>query len=404
MDRHALAARNTAMARAMHRTSLPHLVRNAALLAFAAVPILPARGRSECERILLIRPDHLGDLLLTTPALHWLRAIRPQAELHVLANAHSAPILEFTAEVDQVLTISFPGFQRGQTFRGTNPYVDAAHVARLLRRISYTTAIILRPDHWWGALVARLAGIPERIGFAHPLVAPFLTRAVAEQPAHAVMQNAALVAAAAQQPVLPAQALAFHVQVPPDDTEYVRGYLGEWGVSPSQRVIAIHPGAGTATKQWRIDAWAHTADALMRQYDVRVVFTGSDHELPLIRAIRALMQQDAIEAAGDTNLGTLAAIYARASLVLGADSGPMHIAAAVGTPTVTLFGPADPAEFAPWGPPNRQVVLTSSIACRPCRVLDWSGDSPANHPCVHDITPLRVLDAARNLLLAASPG
>lgn len=105
---------------------------------------------------------------------------------------------------------------------------------------------------------------------------------------------------------------------------------------------------------------------------------------------------------GDTRVGQLAALFSRARVVLGPDSGPLHLAAAVGAPTVALFGPADPVEFRPWGQSDKHYVLTSDIGCRPCRVLDWGDDDPANHPCVQDITLARVLDAARRAAKSAS--
>ena len=76
----------------------------------------------------------------------------------------------------------------------------------------------------------------------------------------------------------------------------------------------------------------------------------------------------------------------------------MHIAAAVHTPTVALFGPADPIEFAPWGDRRRQAVVTSAIGCRPCRILDWRADDPDYHPCVRDIKVEQVLAAAQQVL------
>ena len=84
-------------------------------------------------------------------------------------------------------------------------------------------------------------------------------------------------------------------------------------------------------------------------------------------------------------------------MVLGPDSGPLHLAAAVGTPTVSLYGPADPIEFGPWGPSGRHKLLTSPIACRPCRILDWGDDDLVWHPCLADITVEQVLDAALSL-------
>ncbi|MHB8629092.1 MAG: glycosyltransferase family 9 protein [Aggregatilineales bacterium] len=74
-------------------------------------------------------------------------------------------------------------------------------------------------------------------------------------------------------------------------------------------------------------------------------------------------------------------------------TGPLHLAVACGTPTVHLYGPTDPSEFGPWGDPNRHVVLTSAISCRPCRILDWPDTDAANHPCVRDIPPRAVIEA-----------
>ena len=106
------------------------------------------------------------------------------------------------------------------------------------------------------------------------------------------------------------------------------------------------------------------------------------------------MAAPTISLAGETTVAELAALYDGATLVLGPDSGPLHLAAAVGAPTVTLFGPADPVEFGPWGDPARHAVLTTDIACRPCRILDWPDDDPAYHPCVRDIPPHAVIEAA----------
>jgi len=110
------------------------------------------------------------------------------------------------------------------------------------------------------------------------------------------------------------------------------------------------------------------------------------------------MKQKPLTLCGDVNLLQLGALYQRAEVVLGADSGPLHIASAVHTPTVALFGPADSVEFRPFGKPEKHIVLSSNIGCLPCRVLDWSGDDPQNHPCVRDIAIGQVLEATRTIL------
>ena len=186
--------------------------------------------------------------------------------------------------------------------------------------------------------------------------------------------------------------------IDPFEKAYVNGYLEEWGITPDQPIICIHPGTGTWVKHWQEKQWAVVADTLSGQLDARVVFTGGDHELPLISRIVNAMNEKVCIMAGDTRIGQLGALYQRSQVVVGPDSGPLHLAAAVGTPTVSLFGPADPVEFGPWGQPNKHIVLTTDIGCRPCRVLDWGSDKPEFHPCVREISVAQVLEAARRAI------
>jgi heptosyltransferase-2/heptosyltransferase-3 len=381
------------MAEAFHAIPLKHHVRRTLLRAAARLPVRPCRSPA-AERILLMRPDHLGDVLLTTPAVHALRQARPDAELHALVGPWSAEVLAAYDAVDLALTLVFPGFSRHPKVSWRSPYQIAWDAARRLRQVGYSSAVILRPDHWWGALVAFLAGIPVRIGYALPDTAPFLTHAIPHQSAdHAVVQSLRLI----ETWTGPVNAQAALYQFPLDraDQGFVDGYLQEWGIGPDHPLFCVHPGSGTWVKHWDETGWSVVADTLSEQLGAAAVFTGSDHELSLVRRITAAMRQPACIIVGETRVGQLAALYARARVVLGPDSGPLHLAAAVGAPTVTLFGPADPAEFGPWGPREKHIVLASDIGCRPCRILDWADDKPEHHPCMRDIGVHQVLQAAR---------
>ncbi len=392
MDKEALVRRNQSMAQAFHSVPLKHQLRRRVLNLAANLPVRPSHLPIG-ERILIIRPDHLGDVLLTTPAIVALRAALPDAEIHALVGPWSAEVVASYPEVDLALTVPFPGFSRSPKKSWRSPYELALNTARHLRRIGYSSVVIMRPDHWWGALVAHLAGIPQRIGFGLPEVTPFLTQTHPLRPQHVVLQNLQLIEQWTGK--LAAAVQRYYFPVDPLDQVYIDGYLEEWGIAAGRPVLCIHPGTGTWVKHWPEERWSDVADTLGEQLNLPVVFTGSNTELPLVRRIVDRMKQPSIVMAGDTRVGQLAALFKRARVVLGPDSGPLHLAVAVGAPTVTLFGPADPVEFGPWGSPNRHLVLTSGIACRPCRVLDWGADDPAYHPCLRDITVARVLEAAR---------
>ncbi len=385
--------RNKAMAEAFHTPPFRHRVRHALLQVLSYIPARRLRGKF--NRVLLIRPDHLGDVLLTTPAIRALKAAHPQLEIHALVGGWSAQVAAAYSEIDTVLTLPFPGFSRAPKESLRSPYRLAFETARKLRRIGYDAAIIFRPDHWWGAMVAYHAGIPRVIGYALPDVEPFLTEKFPLHDEHVVRQNLRLV-----EPFVghvTDDAIVYQYPVSTQDSAEVRAMLQEVGLESDARYFCIHAGAGTWVKLWDSVSWAKVADTLSDQLNARVVLTGSDHERALARDIAQHMAHPPIILAGETQVSQLAALFAEARVVLGPDSGPLHLASAVNAPTVTLYGPARLTEFGTWGAPDKHLTLTSDIGCLGCGILDWGTDAPENHPCVREISVGRVLEAARRV-------
>ena len=395
MDRETLVNRNQQLAEAFHTPPVQHRLRRYFIEAVAHFPFSPlTKG---WNRVLFIKPDHLGDMLLAIPAMRALKEARPYTEIHVLAGPWAGSILANVPEVDQVLTIDFPGFRRGeQKLNYLGPYFQLIKVARQLRQIGYGHAIILRPDHWWGAMLAHVAGISERIGYAMENVEPFLTQAIHHQHEHVIRQNLRLVEGWTG--VIEDEDIPYYLEVYDKERDEISAMLGQCGIHEATSFFCIHPGSGTWVKQWDSESWSKVADTLTDQLDATVVFTGTDSERALIDNIQNRMQHKSCTTAGELNIYQLAALYERALVVLGPDSGPIHLAAAVDTPTVSLFGPADPIEFAPRGSHDKHIVLTTPIGCRPCRVLDWGDDDAKYHPCVKDIPIGQVLESARRLV------
>jgi len=277
-----------------------------------------------------------------------------------------------------------------------------------LRSLRAETAVILRPDHWWGALLVYLAGIPIRVGYDMPGVSPFLTEAVKPvSGTHVVRQSMRLVEKWTGP--IPDANVELTYPIEDSDVAEAEALLLQHNVSPEVRRVAIHPGAGAAIKRWPAEHWATVADTLARQWNTTVIFTGSESERAEIEQIRQRMTYSApgvshVSLAGQTPLGTLAALYSRTRLVLGVDSGPLHLAVAAGVPTVHLYGPADPVEFGPWGTAQPHIVITTAIGCRPCRLLDWPDSDAINHPCVRDIQPTDVIAAALRAVQPSQTG
>jgi lipopolysaccharide heptosyltransferase II len=371
------------------------------LFARLSAPFFPISDLQSPLSILLIRPDHLGDLLFTTPTLRALREAFPQARITGLIGPWAEAVVASNPCLDEVMLCPFPGFARQPKRSIIEPYVVLGRYARLLREKEFDLAVVLRFDHWWGALLAYLARIPRRVGYDMAEVKPFLTDAVPYVPSrHEVEQNLALVEAAGVQGEHPITPAAYPLEFPlrAQDLAFAVRYLAEQGVGDDDPLVCIHPGAGAPVKLWRKEGWARVADALVKGYGAKVILTGSASEEPLVQAIAERMASQPLGAAGQTTLGGLAALMARCRLALGVDSGPLHLAVAVGTPTVHLYGPVDSRTFGPWGDPARHIVLTSDMDCIPCNRLDYRAEELEAHPCVWDISEAQVTEAARRLL------
>lgn len=370
------------------------------------------------RRILVIRPDHLGDLLFSTPAFQLLRSQFPQSEITALVGPWGQTVLAGDANLDGLLTCPFPGFTRRSKGHPWAPYRLLQAQSKQLRPMQFDLALILRFDHWWGAWLSAAAGIPVRIGYDTPEAEPFLTIAVPYLCGrHEVIQNLALVMAAAGNGT-DAEVAEARIQKadggwrlqfsigPSDEAEATRllAALGP-GKSP---LVGIHPGSGAPVKRWRSGAWAELAGRLIREHGAGIVFSGSAGEAELIEPVLQALGQSTemstrcLSLAGRTSLGVLAAVYRRCSLVIGPDSGPLHLAVAVGVPTIHLFGPVDSRAFGPWGSLSRHRVITSDWRCIPCNRLDWPEDRVVDHGCVRDITVQQVLAEARRLLHEAT--
>ncbi|MGQ9490970.1 MAG: glycosyltransferase family 9 protein [Anaerolineae bacterium] len=370
-----------------------------ALLRTAGRFYAKGRGLRSPRSLLLIRPDHLGDVLFLTPALYALRRALPETHITLLVGPWAQEVIRDNTDLDAVISCPFPGFERRLKVSLLAPYRLLHAQARILRHRHYEAAVILRFDHWWGAWLAAAAGIPLRIGYDVPEVQPFLTHVLPYQPdRHEVEQNATLLSPLAGGL---ASLGPLRYRVRPEDRSWAADRLAAAGIRPGDRLVAIHPGAGAAVKQWPTTAWAAVADALAACSGVQLVLTGGASEAPLTQAIARLLARPVVDAAGQTTLGQLAALYERCAVVLGSDSGPLHLAVAVGTPTVHLYGPVSVARFGPWGDPERHVVVTSSWACAPCHRLDWPAETLAQHACVAAIQPRDVLAAVDRLLLHA---
>jgi ADP-heptose:LPS heptosyltransferase len=361
-------------------------------------------------RILLVRPDHLGDLVMTTPVLQALREALPQAHITMMVGPWSREVVARHPAIDQLLTCPFPGFRRAAQ-NPLAPYTLLLQTARQLQRGNYDLAINLRPDFWWGAALLYLAGIPRRIGYDITPGTPFLTHALPfPQPEHATVSNLRLINAGLQEldhapleePYTP-ERYPQQFAVTKEEQSWVEERLQNAGITAETPIVVIHPGTGAAVKLWRTEAWTHCANWLTSSStSLQVVLSGSPSERPMLEEIARDIKPAPL-LISDMSVGQLAALLQRARLVLGVDNGPLHLATAQNTPTVNIFGPTDRRIFGPWGVAHRHIVIASQQRCPTCSVipcgrLDFAPEELADHPCVRNVPEQRVEEAITQLL------
>jgi heptosyltransferase-2 len=178
-----------------------------------------------------------------------------------------------------------------------------------------------------------------------------------------------------------------------DGATQARELLASVGVAPDNRFMVLNPGgAFGGAKRWGADRFAECADKLAAEFDLEVVIIGSEAERPIAEDVRSRMSRWAAVLNGKTDLDILMSVLAQSKLVITNDSGPMHLAAALGAPTVAIFGATDDTATGPWGPHTR--VVREPVDCSPCMLREC----PIDHRCMTRVTADAVCGAAREVI------
>jgi heptosyltransferase-3 len=369
---------------------LTHALRDALLPLGAR---MTRRGRGGAETLLVVQPDHLGDMLLAQPAVRRLRAAYPDRRLVAVVGPWSERIAQLAWPVDEVRVVAFPGFTRAQSSGALDPYRQLSAEQRALAPLEASDAVVLRPDAWWAAWLARSVVSGEVAGGADPRARRFLTRVATPDGPHATQRACAIVAALTGQgtPATP-RADALDVPLNQSAADAAGALLDAADVRGAY--VVIHPGAGADVKLWPAQRWRAVSEGLQRE-GLRVVVTGGAGERDVADALLG-GGSNAVSLAGQTNLETLIELLRGATLVLGPDCGPLHLAVATGTPSVHVFGPSDPDRYGPWGPAYNHRVVSAGWTCPRCG--DLSATRPAGCGCMLAVNADDVLATALQLL------
>ncbi len=344
------------------------------------------------RRILLVKPSALGDVVHTLPVVATLKRRYPQAALDWLVEEESAPLVAGHPAVDRLVVSGRRRWLR-QLRRGADVSTALGEIGtfvRELRRRRYDAVLDLQ-GLLKSALYVIAAGAPVRVGLADAREGArwVLTHRVAvpPQPVHAVERYLALAAAVDARDVV----RDFTIPLVSEDVTAAQHLVADL---PRPRV-ALHPATRWETKLWEVERWRTVAAALTAE-GVGVVVTGGAADAAVAAALCEGLRPAPRSLAGRVALKGLAAVFRSVDLVVTVDSGPMHIAAAVGTPVVALFGPTDPARTGPLGPGR---VLRQPLPCSPC--LQRTCRIAETRKCMRDLDVASVLAAVRDLLATA---
>lgn len=304
------------------------------------------------KRVLIVKFLGIGDVLFTTPMLRTLRRAWPTAHISYLTAPACAPILETNRNVDEVIA------HRGNI----KNMVKLARLAGRLRAARYD--VVVNCHRSIGAnIFAYLIGAPRRIGFDYRGSGFALTDKVSlTQNDFAPVLYMKLLSGITEND----DGTALDLTLTSDDRNFASSALG--GLRGAN--VAVAPGGGTnawmdmSRKRWSLDGYVRLIDELLLRCNV--VLLGGNEDKHISAKLRGRFGTRIVDYTGATTLRQAAAIIAKCSAFVGSDSSLLHLASAVRTPTVSLFGPTNPRYFAPRGPNDTVVTATRDLSCRPC--------------------------------------
>ena len=356
---------------------------------------LTVRQQRAPQRILFIQLSAIGDTILTIPTIRAIRNRFPNAHLAMVASTINLEYLGNCPYIDQHIPCRLEEVMK-------SPWKLIGFI-RGLRHQRFDCAIDF--EHWvrFSALMAYGSGAPRRIGFratGQHRHYPF-TDVVEHVPGQHEVVNFLKIAGLLACPI---RETDLEVWLNKADSDWAKDFFNEMGIDPNRPVIAIHPEAGRRgepRRRFPEDRLVSVADALVERYNAQIILTGAPSEVELSQQIASQTRSSCIVAAGKTQINQLAALFANTDFVICGNCGPMHLAAAAGTPVVALHGPTNPSQWAPWG--NGHTVLYVDVPCSPCLNLGFeygcSALSDGTSPCMHTIQVDEVLKACEKYLI-----
>lgn len=339
--------------------------------------------RHEIRKIVVIKLRYIGDTLLITPVLDALKEAFPHASIVTVVNRGTESVLYNNPAIDDIITVD-----------RTASYTTYASDMQLIRKRHFDLAIDLTAADR-SAFLARWSGAPLRMGYrGHSLARNHLFYNVLvdadEGALHKVDHHLAMLDAVG----IPIKGRSPKIYLTDEEMQSTVALLTKKGIRAAEPFLVMHPGARRWYKSWPLESFSHLGDRVVDELHVPIVLAGGVSDTEAIQSIQNGMRASCVNVAAHLNLRELACLLKMASCCVVNDSSPMHMAAAVGSPTISLFGLTDPKHWAPRGPNHR----VFSNAC-PCRPYGHRRECPeGDNYCMRKIAVGDVFEAVRGML------
>jgi ADP-heptose:LPS heptosyltransferase len=362
--------------------------------AMIARPFRRRRPPAAPTRILLLRLERIGDLLMAVQGIADVRAFAPDAEIDLVVGSWNASVARAIPGVTNVETLDAAWLARGEAGLEMRALLRET---RGWRQRRYDLAINFEPDIRSNLLVAR-SGAAWTVGYRSGGGGPLLDVAIDyDTRAHTAENARRLVAAAFGGTAV--RAAAPLLALPDDARRRAEARLR----AHRRPIVGVHASGGRDIKQWDPARFAAVAHRLIQERGATIVLTGAPPDRALVDRVKSLLPAErTIDAAGGLDLLELAALLQQLDVFVTGDTGPMHLAATVGTPIVAVFGPSDPARYAPAGPLDR--VVRIDLPCAPCNRIRLPPARCVGHQpdCLAGVSAEAVYAAAASVLDAVA--
>ena len=339
-------------------------------------------------RILLIQLGDIGDVVLTTPTMRALRENCLHSEIFVFVREHTRELVEDCPWVDGVISVN----KGNRNLREEIAY-QRDFLAEL-RRKRFELTIDLRAGTR-GAIVSYLSGAKVRIGRYSDDGALWRNRLFTHliRPENELEQYSSLHSLNILAPLeLDVKDTSPALVVTPEKEKSALEILRREKVPPDKPILALHPFSRWSYKEWLTKNYIRLINHIGSRYPVSIVVSGAPQERDRVSEIVSESSVDAYNFAGKTSIGELPAVLKNCSLLIGIDSAAVHIAAAVGIPTITIFGPSSPVSWAPRGKKHR--IIQKDMPCVPCRQKGCNNSEVSR--CLNELEPEEVIPLVEN--------